>query len=64
MEYYTCSTSLLVRQSIRVDIPLGMLFYPLAFHIGEFSNEVDDHLCLHGSAQVVLHVKFAQLNCP
>jgi len=63
MEYYTCSASLPVGRSIRVDTPLRMLFCPLSFHIGVLRNEVSDHLSLHGSAEVVLYVEFTQLNC-
>ena len=47
-----------------MDNPLGMLLCPLAFHVGEFRDEVSDHLSLHGSARAVLYVEFAQLDCP
>ena len=42
VEYYTCSASLPIGQFVRMDIPLRMLFCPLAFHIGELCNEVND----------------------
>ena len=64
MEYYTCLASLPVGRSVRVDTLLEMFVYPLAFHIGEFHNEVSDHLSLYGSVRVVLYIEFAQLNYP
>ena len=59
MEYYTYSASLPVKQFISVDTLLRMLFYPLAFYIGEFRNEVSDRLSLHGGTWMVLYVEFA-----
>ena len=56
IKHYTCSTGLPVRQSTRVNTPLGMFSCPLAFHVGDFCNEVSNHLCLYGSTWAVLYV--------
>ena len=63
MKYNARSTGLSVGQSVRVYTLLRILFYPLAFHVSEFCNEVSDYLTLSGNTWAVLYVEIIQLRC-
>ena len=64
VEYHTSNACLLVGRSIRVNAPLGSLFYPLVFREGEFCDEVSNNLSLYSHMWLVLYVEFTQLNRP
>ena len=57
MEYYASTSYLLIGGSILVDAPLWDFFYPLAFHEGEFDDEVGHYLSLYSCAWTVLYIK-------
>ena len=63
MKYNARSTGLSVGRSVCVYTLLRILFYPLAFHVSEFRNEVSDYLTLSGNTWVVLYVEIIQLRC-
>ena len=59
MEYHTSSACLAIGRFVHVDAPLWALSCPLAFHEGEFYNEVNNNLSLYSHMWVILYVEFA-----
>ena len=58
VEHYADTSCLLIGGSIRVDAPLWDFFCPMAFHEGEFGDEVGHYLSLYSCAWTILYIEF------
>ena len=63
-KYYVGPSHLPIRRFVRVNIPLGNLFCPLAVHESELNDEISHTLSLYNYSQTVLYVEFTQLYYP
>ena len=63
-KYYGGLSRLPIGRFVRVNIPLGNLFCPLAVHESELNDEISHTLSLYNYSQTVLYVEFTQLYYP